>query len=79
MNGIKVPGVVWAAALVALSAFLQANFEQAEWYQVAAVVVAALLKYLDVNWQEWFPPQQETTRLYGRTTGGKWSRWLMGG
>ena len=48
---IRIPGVVWAILLVALTAFLQANFENAIWYQSATVVIVAILKALNVGYE----------------------------
>ena len=46
----KVPGVIWSALLIAGAALIQANVEHNTlWFQLAMVLIAALLKGLDVN------------------------------
>lgn len=50
LRNIRVPGVVWAAILVAASAMIQANFSQdAMIYEVGLVGIALIAKALDIN------------------------------
>lgn len=48
----KVPGVFWSALLIAAASLIQANFEHAAWYQVAMVVLAGILKGMDVGFSK---------------------------
>lgn len=48
----KIPGVFWSALLIAAAALIQANFENAAWYQVAMVVLAGILKGMDVGFNK---------------------------
>lgn len=51
LGKVKVPGVAWSALLIALAAVVQANFENAIWYQVVMLVIAGALKGMDLNFQ----------------------------
>jgi len=48
----KIPGVFWSALLIAAAALIQANFENAAWYQVAMLVLAGVLKGMDVGFNK---------------------------
>jgi len=48
----KIPGVFWSALLIAAAALIQANFEHAAWYQVAMLVLAGILKGMDVGFNK---------------------------
>lgn len=65
---INIPGVFWSALLIALAAFIQANFQGAIWYQAAMLVIAAVLKGMDVGFGKimadftFNPPEQPASR-----------------
>lgn len=48
----KIPGVFWSALLIAAAALIQANFENAAWYQLAMLVLAGILKGMDVGFNK---------------------------
>jgi hypothetical protein len=52
LSNLKVPGVAWSALLIALAGVIQANFDNAVWYQVAMLVLAGVLKGMDLNFQD---------------------------
>lgn len=81
MASLKIPGVIWISLLVALSAFITANWPDALWLNlvtvaIGAVAIGAVIKALEVQ----SPPPSDSERLM--TPGpppSKTARWLMGG
>lgn len=49
MKNINIPGFVWTLLLVIAAALLQANFENAVWYQTALILLFAIAKMIDVT------------------------------
>lgn len=52
---LRVPGLVWAALLVAATVFLSANFPDAPWLPGVLVLVAGGLKALGIDWAQVLP------------------------
>ncbi len=45
----RVPGAAWSGILIAAAAFIQTNFENALWYQMAMFAIFGALKGFGVN------------------------------
>lgn len=67
----KVPGTAWSGLLITAAALIQANFENAMWYQMAMFAIFGALKGYGVNFSpilkkieeaagEEFPAEQVT-------------------
>ncbi len=89
LKNIKIPGSVWALLLVGGSVFLQANFEETEWLSLVLVVVAAVVKWLQVtitvNSEEKEVRRMRSAGLavgypetYPPNKQSKFSQWLLG-
>lgn len=52
---LRVPGLVWAALLVAATAFLMTNFPDAPWLPLVLIAAAGGLRALGIEWKQVFP------------------------
>lgn len=74
MASVKVPGVIWISLLVALSAFLTANWPDALWLNLITVAIGAVIKALEVQSE----PPAMTERMAAEPP-SRFARFLMGG
>lgn len=72
MASLKVPNLVWISLLVAVSAFVALNWPDAPWANLVTLIVAAILKGLEVQ----TPPASMTERMAAPPS--RWRQFLVG-
>lgn len=89
MSKMQIPSITWSALLVGLAAVIQTNFEGATWYNLALIIIAGLIKGMDVGFDKILsdlsgrtepdPPPAQTRGIAGSVSGrpSALRRWLL--